>query len=65
VTRALPLRLPSTRQVDAEQLYRGAASKVAAQRAGAPAEKSTDRDKSIEDRIEELEAYLRKFEPKR
>lgn len=65
VTRALPLRLPSTRQVDAEQLYRGAASKVAAQRAAAPAEKSTDRDKSIEDRIEELEAYLRKFEPKR
>jgi serine/threonine protein phosphatase PrpC len=59
------LRAPMARQVDADLLWRGAASKAAARRA-APAAKAEEptRRGSIEDRIEEIESYLRRYEPK-
>jgi serine/threonine protein phosphatase PrpC len=61
------LRAPMARQVDADLLWRGAATKVAAQRA-APAPKDEPaqptRRGSIESSIQEIEDYLRRHEPK-
>lgn len=61
-----PLRAPVAAHVDAKLLWRGAAaSQAAAKRAAAePEAPATDRRESIETRINELEEYLRKFEPK-
>jgi PPM family protein phosphatase len=62
---------PAAGQIDGAQLYRGAAAKIAAKRpaprsriATKSPEPPMDREK-IEGRIEELEKYLRQFEPKR
>lgn len=64
----LPLRAPMARQIDADALVRGAASKAAAKRAPAkapePPTKSPEPRGTIEDRIQEIEDYLRQFEPK-
>ncbi|MBI3898790.1 MAG: serine/threonine-protein phosphatase [Gammaproteobacteria bacterium] len=72
--RALPRHTQPASQIDSAQLYRGAAAKVAAQRnAPTPKEKKLEERKpdtsaneqtSIENRIQELEDFLRKFEPK-
>jgi serine/threonine protein phosphatase PrpC len=64
---AVPLRLrsPMAPQVDANLLWRGAANKVAARRASPqPPNEPPDRRGDIENRIQEIEDYLRKFEPK-
>lgn len=64
---AAPLRLraPMAPQVDADLLWRGAASKAAARRAARPPRKERDdRRGDIENRIQEIEDYLRQFEPK-
>lgn len=59
------LRAPAPAQVDAKLLWQGAAAtKVAAQRAAEPERKPADRRGNIENRINEIEEYLRKFEPK-
>lgn len=59
------LRAPMARQVDANLLWRGAASKVAARRAPPqPPSEPVEQRGNIEDRIQEIEDYLRKFEPK-
>lgn len=60
------LRVAVPTQVNAKQLWQGAAAtKIAAQRAAAPEQKPTDRRGTIESSINELEEYLRQFEPKR
>lgn len=62
-----PMRAPVAPQVDAKLLWRGAAAhKAAAKRTAVahPEPQTTDRRDSIEDRINELEEYLRRFEPK-
>lgn len=66
------LRAPMAPQVDADLLWRGAATKVAARRAAPqppPSEPRTSepsgRRGNVEDRIQEIEDYLRRFEPKR
>jgi PPM family protein phosphatase len=63
----LPIsRAPAPTQVNAKQLWQGAAAtKIAAQRAAEPERKPTDRRGNIESSINELEEYLRQFEPKR
>jgi PPM family protein phosphatase len=68
---AAPRHAGPARQMDSEQLYRGAAmKKVAAtvQRPPVEAPKSAAepdaKPKSVERRIQELEEYLRQFEPK-
>ncbi|HEY8553916.1 MAG TPA: protein phosphatase 2C domain-containing protein [Burkholderiales bacterium] len=71
----LAARAPIAPQVDAELLWRGAASRHAARRASPPeaaAEtapppraKPADRRELIAERIQEIEEYLRRFEPKR
>jgi len=61
------LRAPMAKQVDSEFLWRGAASKVAAQRAAPPTPEEPEepsRRGSIENRIQEIEDYLRRHEPK-
>ena len=61
------LRAPMARQVDADLLWRGAASKAAAQRNAAVAKdepESPTRRGNIENRIQEIEDYLRRYEPK-
>ncbi|OGI70415.1 MAG: hypothetical protein A2W18_12185 [Candidatus Muproteobacteria bacterium RBG_16_60_9] len=65
------LRAPMARQVDADLLWRGAASKAAAKvtakhATSAPKEEPEppNRSGSIENRIQEIEKYLRRYEPK-
>jgi PPM family protein phosphatase len=67
------LPAPAAGQVDSAQLYRGAAAKMAARRTPpAPASVKPNANTAatpasrgdIEDRIQELEDYLRQFEPK-
>jgi PPM family protein phosphatase len=61
----LRLRVPMSQQVDADLLWRGAASKAAARRAAAkPKNEPGNRRGSIKNRIQEIEDYLRQFEPK-
>lgn len=64
----LPLRAPMASQVDAELLWRGAATKAAKRIPQAPKAKPAaapeERRGTIEDRIQEIEDYLRRFEPK-
>ena len=65
---ALPMRAPVTRQLDSDTLWRCAAAKAAAKRAPttAPATpKPVEPRGTIGDRIQEIEDYLRKFEPKK
>lgn len=60
------LRAPMARQVDADVLWRGAATKVASRRAAAPAPSEPEGKRgSIDNQIQEIENYLRRFEPKR
>lgn len=62
----LSLRAPMAPQVDSETLWRGAATKAAAKRAApaAPAAAPAEQRGTLEERIQEIEDYLRRFEPK-
>lgn len=65
--RAAPTRLrtPVAAQVDAESLLHRAATKVAAKRTTpAPRHEPLDRHENIEEQIQQMEEYLRRFEPK-
>ena len=65
LTKSLPLQPPRPAQVDAAQLGRGAAAKVAAQRSPRPAAPAgAKRQDRIESEIQELEEYLRRLESK-
>ena len=65
-----PLRAPMSRQVDSETLWRGAATKAAAKRTSVakpepePEPAKPTQQGAIEDRIQEIEDYLRRFESK-
>jgi PPM family protein phosphatase len=62
------LRAPMAPQVDADLLWRGAATKVAARRTAAktpPPSEPNDRRGGIKSDIQRLEEYLRRFEPKK
>jgi len=61
------LRAPMARQVDADLLWRGAASKVAARRAASASKNEPEqptRRGGIKDSIQEIEDYLRRYDPK-
>lgn len=65
LTKSLPLQPPRPAQVDAEELWRGAAAKVVARRApDRPGPAGGPRQDRIESEIRELEEYLRKLETK-
>lgn len=65
ITPIRPLHRPPAAQVDSELLWRGAATrKLAEQRTVPEPEKQTEPRGSIEDRIQEIEEYLRRFDPK-
>lgn len=61
----LSQRAPIAAQVDADLVWRKAATKVAAKRTEVKSEsRPSDRRGAVEHRIQELEEYLRQFEPK-
>lgn len=58
-------RAPAASQVDADLLWRGAATKAAQRVARPTSTEPLDRRGSIEDQIQEIENYLRRFESKK
>ncbi|MFP5350481.1 MAG: PP2C family protein-serine/threonine phosphatase [Gammaproteobacteria bacterium] len=70
ITQSPPLLANRPTALDTRQLYQGAAHKTARRKPAPPAPaitetEPTERNRSIEQRIEEIEAYLRRFEPKK
>ena len=66
-SQSAPLQSKRATPISQRELYRGAANKTARRNTPPPLAdlEPTERNRSIEQRIEEMEAYLRRFEPKK
>jgi len=67
ITQSLPLQMARSAALGRRELVHGAAQKTARRKAPPPvaAVEPTERNRSIEQRIAEMEQYLRQFEPKK